>query len=213
MRVDDVAVVLPANLRHLLRSINRTTPMLIGSRLRLPGTDMAYMSGGPGWVVSRPAVAAYLEQWCPPSNRWFRTGNYDITMHSCMVKHHGVAAVSPREDDGGHKFSMYGPARSFLGPYDRWFANYKAAADETPFTGASCCATYPISFHYVEWPEQRNIYGLMTDKGAWAAMSAEERLKRWNSGKICAYSSRIPSKNHSVWGMLFHKMRLHSEAR
>jgi hypothetical protein len=97
-------------------------------------------------------VQLFLDNWCPPSNAWFRDEVFDIQMHTCMVKHLGVQAESPRDEvDGvGAKFNTYSPVRSFKGPYDHWFENYKKAAKETIVNGRSCCARYPVAFHYVE---------------------------------------------------------------
>lgn len=46
MRVDDMAVVLPPNLLKLLEVYNASRPVLLGSKLVLPGTSNVYFTGG-----------------------------------------------------------------------------------------------------------------------------------------------------------------------
>lgn len=75
-------------------------------------------------------------------------------MHDCMVRNQNVIAESPRDADGGAVFNAYGPVRSFIGPYDDWFKNYKKGGHEDVFNGSFCCAAYPVSFHYVDAHEQ-----------------------------------------------------------
>ena len=95
-----------------------------------------------------------MKNWCPAPNVWYRTQNYDIAMHDCMVRRLGFHAESPRDPDGGSVFAAYGPVKSFKGKYDKWFKNYKKAAREEVREGKACCAEYPVSFHYVEAQEQ-----------------------------------------------------------
>lgn len=45
MRVDDISVVFPANLRHLLLRFKPDVPVLMGSKLVLPGANKIYFSG------------------------------------------------------------------------------------------------------------------------------------------------------------------------
>mmetsp|Transcript_14922 Transcript_14922/g.41928 ORF Transcript_14922/g.41928 Transcript_14922/m.41928 type:complete len:343 (+) Transcript_14922:102-1130(+) len=210
MRIDDLAMVLPENLRHYLQKFDPRRPMVMGSKLVLPGGNKIFFSGGPGWVVSRAGVKKYMDNWAPSPNPWFREKNYPILMHDIMVRSLGFHAESPREADGGVLFNAYGPVRSFIGPYDNWFVEYKSAAKEPVHNGTSCCASHPISFHYVEALEQRSIWSLLvTQRDYWAGLPANDRARSWNNGRFCAYSKEAPGGEHPVWEFLLHKLQVY----
>eukprot|EP00873_Tetraselmis_striata_P013817 jgi/Tetstr1/434081/TSEL_023225.t1 len=210
MRVDDMAVVLPPNLLKLLEVYNASRPVLLGSKLVLPGTSNVYFTGGPGWVISRSAVQLFLDNWCPPSGSWYRDTVFDIQMHACLANQLGAQVESPRDEVNGvgAKFNTYGPIRSFHGPYDNWFQNYKRAANEHIFNGAACCARYPVSFYYIEAGEIRSIYSLLMEPRKWQRMSAQQKLDMLGSD-VSPYSGKPTGPDDPVLDFLTNDLRVY----
>uniref|UniRef100_A0A7E4VPS3 Glycoprotein-N-acetylgalactosamine 3-beta-galactosyltransferase 1 n=1 Tax=Panagrellus redivivus TaxID=6233 RepID=A0A7E4VPS3_PANRE len=153
LKADDDTYAIMENLRFMLLAHNSSDPIYFGCRNR-PFVKQGWMSGGPGYVLSREAVKVLVEDGLsnPEYCKYKDDGPEDVQIGLCLEKVN-VTAGDSRDSKGRWRFMPLQP-QSHMRPgnrtLDQWFYDYLYY----PYTdGKECCSDYSISWHYVnhEW--------------------------------------------------------------
>lgn len=114
------------NLRHVLSEHNSSEPVYMGCQFK-PYVKQGYMSGGAGYVLSRAAVRAFVEEALPRKTcRQDGKGAEDVEIGKCLEQV-GVRVIDSRDKHGRHRFFPLPPAYFLVPrslPDDNWFWRY-----------------------------------------------------------------------------------------
>ncbi|KAL0268484.1 UNVERIFIED_CONTAM: hypothetical protein PYX00_010412 [Menopon gallinae] len=148
LKADDDTYVIVENLKFLLSQYNASERLYFGCRFK-PFLKMGYMSGGAGYVLSKAAVKAFVEEALPKKScRQDGEGAEDVEMGKCLEQVN-VTVVDSRDAFGRHRFLPLPPVY-FLVPHalpkSNWFWRY---IYDPMKEGFDCCSDSSISFHYI----------------------------------------------------------------
>lgn len=131
MKADDDTYVIVENLRSLLKLKNPDLPIFFGRKQRVPKKKIIYVSGGPGYVLSREAVNRLINDALGNNlcQRYY-TGAEDVQISRCLMNANATIGNS-RDTNGRHRFCARTP---------RDFSSFKHKFPKSP-----------ISFHYVHY--------------------------------------------------------------
>ncbi|KAK6617834.1 hypothetical protein RUM43_014062 [Polyplax serrata] len=148
MKADDDTYVVVENLRYVLAQHNSSERLYMGCHFR-PYAKNGYMSGGAGYVLSKEAVKAFVEEALPKrSCRQDGQGAEDVEMGKCLGTV-GVTPVDTRDSFGRHRFLPLPPVYYLVPnalPKSNWFWEYTFHPMKEGF---ECCSDTAISFHYI----------------------------------------------------------------
>ncbi|CAG0900905.1 unnamed protein product [Darwinula stevensoni] len=155
IRTDDDAYVVMENLRYFLASKKKEDLIAYGYKFKRKGSG-AYFSGGPGYVMTRPAMIQMVTQALPmKNNSCLPSGGQfeDWKMGQCL-ENVGVTLGDDRDVEGRSRFFplnvgghiMFG-ANPPIGPWSNltWF---EKITFYPPRLGFQCCSPSGISTHY-----------------------------------------------------------------
>jgi glycoprotein-N-acetylgalactosamine 3-beta-galactosyltransferase len=144
----------------MVSQYNSSDPIWLGCKYS-PYVDQGYMSGGPGYVLSRAALDAFVNiALKDTSGKLCRTddeeGAEDVEMGKCLANVN-VTAGDSRDEVGRPRFFALVPEQIVVpGSKDPnfwyWKNQFYPAED-----GDKCCSNTTIAFHYVA-PEQMYVY-------------------------------------------------------
>ncbi|EEB13783.1 core 1 UDP-galactose:N-acetylgalactosamine-alpha-r beta 1,3- galactosyltransferase, putative [Pediculus humanus corporis] len=148
LKADDDTYVIVENLRLVLSQHNSSEKLYMGCRFK-PYTKNGYMSGGAGYVLSKEAVKAFVEEALPSSKcRQDGEGAEDVEIGKCLEAV-GVSAIDTRDSYGRHRFLPLPPVYYLVPkalPKTNWFWQYTYYPMKEGF---ECCSDTSVSFHYI----------------------------------------------------------------
>lgn len=193
---NDHTAVIGANLACYLRTLPADEPVYAGQALA-NAQGQLFNSGAAGYVLSRTTVD--MARGCD----WSTTdehlaNNPSLVLAECLHLQ-GVWPEDTRDESLRTRFHAYGLVQTATSSYDDWFVrmieNLPTSLRSPIAPAAGCCATYTVSFHYVEAPEQRALR---------AALEATKTLHRshvvawldnnWPSNGLGGYSFPVPRR-------------------
>lgn len=108
VKVDDVTYLLIPNLARLLYSTDATQAHVLGHRLQAPVMSRPFLSGGAGYVLSRPVLLRIVELVKDHDACLEREGGAeDVTLSTCLFQH-----MQLKFDEGfadGERFQAFCP--------------------------------------------------------------------------------------------------------
>lgn len=148
LKADDDTYVVVENLRYVLSQQNSSERLYLGCHFK-PFVKQGYMSGGAGYVLSKEAVRAFVEEALPKKScRQDAGGAEDLEMGKCLEQV-GVRIVDSRDHLGRHRFLPLAPRFHLIPgaiPKKDWFWKYIYHPVKSGF---ECCSSTMVSFHYV----------------------------------------------------------------
>ncbi|XP_014675067.1 PREDICTED: glycoprotein-N-acetylgalactosamine 3-beta-galactosyltransferase 1-like [Priapulus caudatus] len=131
--------------RQFLSDKHPERPEYYGHIFKHPSRNVTYMSGGPGFILTRKSVkllnqAITDHPECIPDGR-----GEDWKVGKCLSTVGGYA-VDTRDEQGRDRFMVFDLKRHVTGAYPTWYRKFNGSP---VINGKKCCARYPISFHYV----------------------------------------------------------------
>jgi hypothetical protein len=135
-------------------------------------------------------------------------------MAKCLTHTLKIPPTDTRDEKGGQRFHVYGPARTAEGKVDEWFVNYHPDIPSFPVVGAGCCAEDSVSFHYVGPAEAEAIHHLLYHQQEYQH-NRSAALELWprTMQEVGAYSA-LPSSSISeegggaMWDVLLEKIKI-----
>lgn len=108
VKVDDVTYVLVPNLARLLFSMKSSDVHIVGHRLQAPAMARPFLSGGAGYVVSRPVLLQIVELVKTQDVCLQREGGAeDVTLATCLYQH--MQLTFDEGFDDGERFQAFCP--------------------------------------------------------------------------------------------------------
>ena len=147
----DDMLTFPHNLKKFLENYRSDEPHTLG-RVFQP-FNISFNSGGPGYVLSRPALTCLLEHIedpvCEPTKR---TNEEDVHTADCLAKACNVTVKDTRDEKLRERFHHYGPQITwrYKGRI-RWYQVLTRKVAKVK-NGVECCAPDTVAFHYVKNP-------------------------------------------------------------
>jgi len=171
---DDIFVVVENLRRYLLSpeilaaTKEGTEPIFLGRPFRPPGSDIAFNSGGAGFVLNAPALDVLgkellghgkKKRLCRPNQVGFWE---DVNVAFCL--HEGGVHVYNGTQDahGRERFLPFKPGhhlRYRVPPKPDWYAVY--TKEWGLKTGLDCCSTEAITFHYVKGDDMKRYHAIV----------------------------------------------------
>ncbi|KAL3923853.1 MAG: hypothetical protein SGILL_001403 [Bacillariaceae sp.] len=227
--INDHTFVIPEHLCKYLENHNPSDHMYHGHAMK--NNDMVFNSGAAGYVLSRETMKKLVHLWnsndplCTgaSADKWLQ-GNPALLTTKCMKEKLGVVPVDTRHHKKWHHFHAFPLVRVVTGDVDQWYKNKHEGMDKlmldadeaynTLLTGPDCCAPDTISFHYVEYKEQKALFATRSALLKNPHMHDHElksvMIKEWpNSQKeVGGYSRGLPKESEQEkWKDLLAVMR------
>jgi len=234
--VNDHTFVIPEHLCKFLEGKNLDVDLYAGHALK-NGQDI-FNSGAAGYILSRETMRKLIAKWdekdpdcwideeTPNKKKSWLQGNPGLVTVSCLTSM-GIKAVDTRENGKYHRFHAFPLTRVVTGAVDDWYIN-KHKLDDLPaelrqnfddsysemLTGPNCCASETVSFHYVEYMENKALFlarGVLRND---PHMSDDElkdlMMEKWPKEfkEIGGYSRGLPqTDDKDAWWQLLATMR------
>lgn len=237
--VNDHTFVIPEHLCKFLDERDPNRDLYAGHALK-NGQDI-FNSGAAGYILSRETMRKLVFKWnekdpecwvdenTPNKQKKWLQGNPGLVVVSCL-KSMGIVAIDTREkapSSSGHVFHAFPLTRVVTGAVDDWYRN-KHKFEELPDlvrrgfdnsystleTGPQCCAAETVSFHYVEYMENKALFRVrgalrdethMTDPKLKGLMMEEWPVDFKDIG---GYSRGLPKADDAEgWSQLLATMR------
>ncbi|KAL5277677.1 C1GALT1.2 family protein [Megaselia abdita] len=155
VKADDDTYMIVENLRYMLYQYDPLSPLYLGCNLK-SSFKQGYMSGGPGYILSKEALKRLVtigipsRKYCTQSEE----GAEDKEIGRCL-QNLNVTAIDTRDRNGKGRMFPLAPGKhlSKMSHSDSWYSRNS----RYPFkVGKNCCSSRTISFHYVT-PEAMHI--------------------------------------------------------
>jgi hypothetical protein len=227
---NDHTYIIPEHMCYFLRDQDPSQDLYAGHALK--NDHEAFNSGAAGYVLSRNTMKrlvlsfdAVHDSNCvvPGDNKWLQ-GNPGLVTARCLHHSLNVKAIDTRENGKYHRFHAFGLVRSATGKVDDWYKNKHAnlrdiiGFDESYthlLSGEDCCSAETISFHYVEFLENRALYQIRKALLQKPQLSDDElknmMIDTWPKdwGELGGYSRALPErkKEPEVWAAILAILR------
>ena len=123
VKADDDTYIVIENLKLLLSNLSADEPSYLGFHFRY-NVHQGYMSGGGGYVLSRAALRAVVEEGILRGGVCASDGNdEDVDVGACLERV-GVAPYTTHDAFGRHAFHVTGLKDAMVGPLSNYLSEY-----------------------------------------------------------------------------------------